>query len=143
MLVKQILDGKGREVVTIGPEQPIWTVLRSFQVHRIGALVVVEGDRPIGLLGERDLVNGLTRWGKKVLDLTARDLMSSPAPTCEPKTSIAAAMRTMTDRRTRHLVVLADGRLDGVVSIGDVVKARLDDVELENRVLRDQVRSHT
>jgi CBS domain-containing protein len=141
MLVKEILDAKGHEVVTVDSGQPIWTVLRSFQVHHIGALVVVEGGRPIGLLGERDVVTGLIRWGKKVLDLTVRDVMSTPLPTCDPRTSIGTAMRTMTDRRTRHLVVMEGGQVVGIVSIGDVVKARLDDVELENRVLRDRVRS--
>ena len=143
MLVSQILDAKGHDVVTVGPDQPIWAVLRSFRLHGIGAMVVVDDDRHLlGLLSERDIVNGLVARGKQLVDMTVRDVMSSRVPTCEPSESISSIMRTMTDRRARHLPVIADGRLQGIISIGDVVKARLDDVELENQVLRDLVRSH-
>ena len=143
MLVSQILEAKGHDVVTVGPDQPIWAVLRSFRLHGIGALVVVGEDGVLlGLLGERDIVNGLTTRGKKILDLTVREVMSTSVPTCAPSDSITASMRTMTDKRARHLPVVEAGKLCGLVSIGDVVKARLDDFELENRVLRDMARSH-
>ena len=142
MLVKQVLDAKGHEVVTVEPDRPIWAVLRSFRRHGIGALVVVDEGKVVGLLGERDIVGGLITSGKRALDMTVREVMTTTVATCKPSTSIASAMLTMTNQRTRHLPVVDDGELVGIISIGDVVKARLDDAALENQVLREMVRTH-
>lgn len=143
MMVKEVLKRKGTTVVTVGPEEGIWAVLRRFRMHGIGALVVVDDqDRLLGLLTERDLVNGLVARGKHLLDLRVRDAMSTAVPTCRSSDSVGKVMVMMTDQRTRHLPVIDDGELCGIISIGDVVKARLDDVELENKVLRDMARAH-
>lgn len=143
MLVSSVLKTKGASVITVDPDQVIWSVLRRYQRHGVGALVVTDDDgKLIGMLSERDLVNGLAAKGKDFLDLRVADVMSTRIPTCEPSDTITNVMAVMTDRRTRHLPVLDRGRLCGLISIGDVVKARLGDVELENQILRDLARSH-
>jgi CBS domain-containing protein len=138
MTVNQILETKGTSLFTADPDEVIWKLLRRFQRHRIGALVVLDTKGELlGLLSERDLVTGLLTRGKRLLDLPVREAMSTDVPTCTPGDSIGSVMKTMTDRRTRHLPVVDNGDVCGLISIGDVVKARLDQVELENRVLRD------
>lgn len=143
MLVRDVLKSKGTTVVTVGPDELIWSVLRRYRRHGIGALVVTDenGDL-LGLLSERDLVNGLTTRGKALLELRVRDVMSTSVPTCRPTDSVGHVMAMMTDHRTRHLPVMVSGQLEGLISIGDAVKARLGDVELENKVLRDLARTH-
>ena len=143
MLVREVLERKGSEVVSVGSDQAIWAVLRKFQINRVGALVVTDeaGDL-VGLLSERDLVHGLASRGKQLIDLTVREVMTTDVPTCSPSDRVTDVMSTMTNRRVRHLPVVDDGQLRGLISIGDAVKARLDDAALENRVLRDLSRSH-
>ena len=144
MLVREILDRKDSEIISVGPDQAIWAVLRKFQINRVGALVVTDdAGRLLGLLSERDLVIGLLSRGKQLLDLPVAEAMTTDVPTCAPGDPVAKVMRTMTDRRVRHLPVIEVGQLRGLISIGDVVKARLDDAELENRVLRDMTRAHS
>lgn len=143
MLVSDVLDRKGDGVISVGPDQAIWAVLRKFQINQVGALVVTDDDGELlGVLSERDLVNGLLLRGRHILDMSVRETMSTNVPTCAPGDSVAKVMQTMTERRTRHLPVLEIGELRGLISIGDVVKARLDDVALENKVLRDMSRAH-
>lgn len=138
MKVGEVVKAKGTGVITVGPGEAVWSVLRRFRLHKIGALVVVDDDgQLLGLLGERDLVNGLISYGKGLLDRQVRDVMSTHVPTCDPDDAVGKVIHTMTDRRARHLPVIDDGKLIGVISIGDVVKAALDDVELEVNVLRD------
>jgi CBS domain-containing protein len=97
----------------------------------------------IGLLTERDVVTGMSTNGKRIFDVAVREVMSTRVPTCRPHESVVQIMRTMTERRSRHLPVVDDeNRPVGVISLGDVVKARLDDVALENKVLRDMTRIH-
>ncbi len=143
MLVKELLAQKGSGVVTVRPELVVSSVLNDFRFHQIGALVVsVDGETLLGMLTERDVVLGLLLHGKRLLDMPVRAAMSTGVATCDPGQSLAAILRTMTDRRARHLPVVEADRLVGVVSIGDVVKVRLDEAELENRVLRDLYHSH-
>jgi CBS domain-containing protein len=97
----------------------------------------------LGILSERDLVDGLLIWGRRMLDLRVQDAMTTAVPTCAPGDSVARVMRLMTDQRTRHLPVVEGGVVAGLISIGDVVKARLDDVELENKVLRGIARARS
>ena len=112
-------------------------------IHRlttagIGALIVCDdGDTVLGTLSERDVVWALSRQGAAVLDSHVADCMTRGGPVCEPDDLIQDAMAEMTRRRQRHLPVMRDGRLCGVISLGDVVKNRLDELELETNVLRD------
>jgi CBS domain-containing protein len=142
MTVQQILETKGTTVVTADPDEVIRVALRKFRLHKIGALVVTDADgRLLGTLSERDIVDGLLIWGRRALEVRVEDAMATAVPTCSPRDSVAWVMRTMTDQRTRHLPVIEGGVVAGLISIGDVVKARLDDVELENKVLRDMARA--
>lgn len=143
MLVSDVLRAKGDGVISVSPDQAIWAVLRKFQINQVGALVVTNDDGELlGVLSERDLVNGLLTAGRHLLDLSVKEVMSTEVPTCAPTDSVAEVMQTMTECRTRHLPVLENEWLRGLISIGDVVKARLDDAALENRVLRDISRAH-
>ena len=106
--------------------------------RNIGALVVSpDGQRVVGIISERDIVHGLTRKGPAVLDRAVAEVMSREVTTCEPSDHIQELMATMTRRRHRHVPVVDGGRLCGMVSIGDVVKHRLDEMELETNVLRE------
>ena len=144
MTVKQILETKGSTVFTVDPNEVIRIALRKFRMHHIGALVVTDADgHLLGTFSERDLVKGLLVWGNRMLDLRVEVAMATAVPTCAPGDSVARVMQTMTDQRTRHLPVIEGGVVAGLISIGDVVKSRLDDVELENRVLRDMARARS
>lgn len=138
MRVKAILDRKGRHVATVRPDVKVSVAARRLIAEEIGALVVSEdGRRPQGLIGERDIVRGLTRFGDEALDRPVAELMTRQYRSCSPDDEIKRVMQEMTRFRMRHLPVLEDGRLCGLVSIGDVVKHRLEDLELETSVLRD------
>jgi CBS domain-containing protein len=138
MKVEAILKAKGAKVMTTRPDAKIATVIQKLRLDRIGALVVSEdGVRVLGLISERDIVHGLAEHGPELLSLQVADLMTHGGPTCAPEDSIRKAMTDMTLRRVRHLPVVADGNLAGIVSIGDVIKNRLEEVELEANVLRD------
>jgi CBS domain-containing protein len=144
MTVQQILDAKGSTVFTVDPDEAIHLALRMFRSHKIGALVVTDADgRLLGTLTERDVVNGLLTWGRRLLDRRVEEAMDTAVPTCSPRDSVAWVMQTMTDQRTRHLPVIEGGVVAGLISIGDVVKARLGDIELENKVLRDIARARS
>ncbi|HYD32172.1 MAG TPA: CBS domain-containing protein [Azospirillaceae bacterium] len=137
MHVAAILKRKGTKVVTTTPDQPIASVAHRLTTHRIGAVVVTgPNDEILGIISERDIIRGLTRHAERALALTAGDLMTREVLTCLPQDTIADLMAIMTARRIRHLPVLVDGRLGGMISIGDVVKARLDETELEVETLR-------
>jgi CBS domain-containing protein len=138
MQVESILNTKGRRVATIRPDETVGTAAHRLKLEAIGALVVSrDGNRVDGVISERDIVWGLTQHGGELLHKRVADLMSRAVPTCSTTDSIKHVMAEMTRRRVRHLPVLDDGRLCGIVSIGDVVKNRLDEAELEANVLRD------
>jgi CBS domain-containing protein len=140
MSVASILKAKGAHVETTRPDTTLYTVVWDLKVKGIGALVVSEdGSTVLGLISERDIVRGLTERGTKLLTVPVSELMTSPAITCTPGESITAVMARMTRLRVRHLPVIDGGKLCGIVSIGDVVKHRLDDLELEANVLRENL----
>jgi CBS domain-containing protein len=140
MSVALILKTKGPHVVTTRPDATLYTVAWSLKVKGIGAQVVSEdGTTVLGLISERDIVRGLTEHGTALLTLPVSELMTSPAVTCTPGESIRAVMARMTRYRVRHLPVVEDGKLCGIVSLGDVVKHRLDELELEANVLRENL----
>ena len=138
MHVETILRNKGRNVATIGPEASIATAVALLRRHAIGALVVSrDGVAVEGILSERDIVIALADHGAATLDLAVRDLMSREVITCRPSDAIADLAALMTERRIRHLPVIDRGALAGIVSIGDVVKQRIDEVEGEASSMRE------
>jgi CBS domain-containing protein len=137
MNVHAILRNKGESVVTIPPDATIDRAVSVLRRRGIGALVVSDdGESVVGILSERDIVDALARFGGDLLSVSVSEVMSSPVVTCEPGDSVAELMAEMTNRRIRHFPVLDDGRLVGIVSIGDLVKSRLDEIEYEAHSLR-------
>lgn len=138
MIVADILRKKGRAVMTIRPNETICSVARRFRQEGVGALVVTaDGEALDGLITERDVSNGLARFGGDVHSLLASALMTANVVTCSPRDRIVDIARTMTERHLRHLPVTENRCVIGLVSIGDVLKLRLDEVQLEAHVLRD------
>jgi CBS domain-containing protein len=137
MDVETILRSKGRAVATIRPDETIGAAINALVSGNIGALVASEdGETVEGIISERDIVRALARHGDGLLALTVADAMTRSVVTCDPNESVAELMAEMTNRRIRHLPVVRDGRLCGIISIGDVVKNRLDEIEYEARSLR-------
>ena len=131
MTVQRILDDKGREVTTVAPDATIAEVAALLSGRRIGSVVVMDGERVGGILSERDIVRALAAEGAAALQRRARDYMTSRVMTCRLQDPIADVMQQMTTGRFRHLPVVENGRLVGIVSIGDVVKQRIAEVEFE------------
>ena len=141
MSIRDVLHQKGHDVVKARPADTVLSAVRALAEHRIGA-VVVESDwmRPVGVFSERDFVNAVAEHGAGALSMRVEDLMSSPIVSCRPSDRVETAMATMTLAKIRHLPVMEDGRLLGIVSIGDLVKHRLDEKMLEADVLLDLTR---
>jgi CBS domain-containing protein len=140
MHVRDILSVKGDRVITIKPEATVAATSQLLAKHRIGAVLVTNAaDAIIGIISERDIVRGLAQHGGAVAGLAIADLMTREVRTCTMSDTIADIMGVMTAHRFRHLPVVEDGRLIGIVSIGDVVKYRLDETKLEVESLRDYV----
>jgi CBS domain-containing protein len=137
MNVHAILRNKGKSVVTIHPDATIERAVAVLHRRGIGALVVSDdGASVIGILSERDIVDALHRYGSDLLSVSVSEVMSCPVVTCDPSDSVAELMAEMTSRRIRHFPVAEDGRLAGIVSIGDLVKSRLDEIEYEAHSMR-------
>ena len=140
MYVRDILSTKGGRVTTIKPESKILATSKLLSQHRIGAVLVTDAaDKIVGIISERDIVRGLASHGGAVAELTVTDLMTRDVRSCTLGDTIAEIMVIMTTHRIRHLPVLEDGKLAGIVSIGDVVKYRLDEAKLEVESMRDYV----
>ncbi len=139
MNVAALLKAKGSQVVTTRRESSIQMLMCKMTLQRIGALVVTgPGDeRIVGIISERDIVRGLAEHGTAVLNMRVSDLMTHTVKTCAPQNSMNHVMAVMTRGRIRHLPVVEGRGLRGIVSIGDVVKCRLEEMELEVNVLRD------
>ncbi len=136
MLISDVLHGKGREVVKIRAFDKVADAVQKLSQHRIGALVVEDRWlKLVGVFSERDLVNAIARHGAAALGWEVSELMSTPIISCRPTDRIDAALGAMTVSRIRHLPVIDDRGLVGIVSIGDLVKHRLDEKELEANVL--------
>ena len=143
MKVDTILNTKGREVETTRPDTGVVMAVHKLATMGIGALVVSEdGARVEGVISERDVVRGLAKHGPRLLDMRVGEVMTRHAPTCSPDDSIKDVMARMTRTRQRHLPVVRDGNLYGLISLGDVVKNRLEELELEANVLRDSYITH-
>ena len=141
MTVQAILGDKGRDVATIGAEARVADAVKLLGERRIGALPVVEGDRVIGIMSERDVIYCLRDHGAEVLDWPISRVMTSPAITVDPSTQVLTALALITQRRVRHLPVVSDGRLIGIVSIGDLVKYRIERIEQEAAAMREYIQS--
>lgn len=137
MIVSMILEEKGRGVVTIGGTATVADAVASLARHKIGALVVVEGgDRIVGIVSERDIVKAFARADGEVAKESVASLMTREVVTCTDSETIHEVMGRMTRGRFRHLPVARHGRLAGIISIGDVVKARIEEVEREAEEMR-------
>ena len=143
MFIADVLHGKSAQVVKVAPKDTVLEAVRKLAEHRIGA-VVVEDDwmRLAGIFSERDFVNATVRYGAETLDFPVERLMSWRVITCRPTDRVDVALGAMTVGRIRHLPVVDDGKLLGIVSIGDLVKHRLDEKALEANVLLDIARLH-
>jgi CBS domain-containing protein len=140
MRISNILRGKGNEVVTVTPDAKVRHLLAILAEHRIGAVVVSrDGTTVDGIASERDIVQALARRGAAVLSEPVTAIYTAEVHTVTPQTEIEEVMRMMTERRVRHAPVVADGRLQGIVSIGDVVKIRLGELETERTALTDYI----
>jgi CBS domain-containing protein len=142
MNVEQILRNKGSWVATIRPDASVKDAVEQLERERIGALVVTwDGDQVDGVLSERDIVAALATDGAATLDRCVSTIMTRSVVTCDPGDTVGELMAEMTNRRIRHFPVVTNGRLAGIVSIGDLVKARLDEVETEANSLRTFITS--
>lgn len=139
MEIAAILRDKGHGVAAIAADASLADVVAELVVRRIGALLVLERDEIVGLVSERDVVRVLAAEGAHALNRSARDAMTSPVVTISPHDSVTSAMELMTGRRIRHLPVVEDGRLVGIVSIGDLVKRRIEEIEREALALKDYI----
>jgi CBS domain-containing protein len=138
MNVDGILRAKGTTVVTIRPDEPVANLVRGLRDARIGAMVVSDDGRSVmGIVSERDVVRALADRGPGIVDRPVSELMTRNVVTCSPGDSVKQLMSEMTRRRIRHLPVVENGVLTGIVSIGDVVKNRLEEMETETNVLRE------
>jgi CBS domain-containing protein len=137
MTIENILKRKGTNVATIAPEASIKRAADWLRAKNIGALVVTSEDAVLGLISEREIVHALSRYGETAGSMLVKDVMQYGVITVSPDESVIRAVYLMTQHRARHMPVLRGGKLAGIISIGDVVKHRLDDLELETQVLRD------
>ena len=138
MRVRSILDAKGHEVVTIQPEARTLDAALLMRRLDIGALVVVDAHgHMVGLMTEREVTRTLATASHRVVDMRVSQVMNRAVVTANIDADVHTVMALMTDARARHVPIEDDGRLAGIVSLGDVVKARLQEVEMEVRVLRD------
>jgi len=140
MYVDTILKKKGDTVITVAPNCLVSEAAQTLHEKRIGAALVQDAaGNIVGILSERDIVRGVALKHEACLDMTVRELMTHPLVTCAPTDSIEQIMELMTERRVRHLPVMDDGDLIGIISIGDVVKQRISEIEHESRALKQYI----
>ena len=143
MHIKDVLAIKGHRVETVWPSQSARTIPRTFIDRNINSVVVVWNDGlPVGIVTDRDVLRAMAKHDGMLGGLTVRDIMTSPPPVCHPDDSIGDILRRMTSERFRHFIVMDQERMVGLVSIGDLVKHRFQDTDLEMRVLRDLAYAH-
>lgn len=140
MYVESILKTKGSEVIAVAPTDTIAVAIEILNDKGIGAVLARDpSDKIVGIISERDIVRGIARAKGSCLDMKVSDLMTSPVISCQPNDSIDKIMQLMTDRRIRHLPVMQDEKLLGIISIGDVVKRRISEIEHETEALRQYI----
>lgn len=141
MTIAVILSGKGHDVVSIDSGRTVGDAVHLLAERRIGAVPVVEGDSILGVFSERDVIGCLHQGGAATLDRPVTAAMTAPAVTVSPQEPVLAALSLMTHRRIRHLPVVESGRLVGIVSIGDLVKHRIERIEAEAQAMRAYIGS--
>lgn len=144
MDVKAILRAKGNKVITVEPQVAVAAVVHMLRDEGIGAVVVSDnGKRVLGIVSERDVVMGLAQHGDGLLNRHVSEILTQEVFICKPEDSVKQLMSDMTQKRVRHLPVMDDEELCGMISIGDIVKYRLAEAELETDVLRDAYIAHS
>jgi CBS domain-containing protein len=141
MTIATILGGKGHDVVSIAGDRTVAEAVALLASRRIGAIPVMDGDAVAGIFSERDVIYGLEREGAAALDRKVRDVMTTPALTVAPDESVLGALALMTRRRIRHLPVIEHGRCIGFISIGDLVKHRIERIESEADAMRAYIQA--
>ncbi|AYJ87986.1 CBS domain-containing protein [Sphingomonas paeninsulae] len=141
MTISAILSSKGDEVIAVSSDALVADAVKLFAERRIGAVPVIDKGNVVGIFSERDVVYSLARIGGRALDQRVGDVMTSPALTVAPGDPVMAALSLMTRRRVRHLPVIDNGKTIGFVSIGDLVKYRIDRIETEAAAMRDYIAS--
>lgn len=137
MTAARILSEKGSQVFTVSPADTLTEAAATLSRHKVGAAIAVDdGGAPVGVFSERDLAKTVGAHGAQALSMTVREVMSTNLVCADPGTAVSDLMSLMTDRRVRHVIILGDGRLAGVVSIGDVVKRKIADAEAEAESLK-------
>ncbi|MBV7257746.1 CBS domain-containing protein [Pacificimonas sp. WHA3] len=138
MFVGNIIEGRG-DVISVGPDQSVSEVAKILVEHRIGAVLVMIGDHIAGIVSERDIVRCITERGPGILDGPASAIMTADVITVPPSDPVVSALSRMTRRRIRHLPVVEDAKLLGIVSIGDLVKRRIEEAVREADALKDYI----
>ncbi|MCV7367052.1 histidine kinase [Mycolicibacterium duvalii] len=136
MRIADVLRNKGHSVATVTPETSVSGLLNELTVHNIGAMVVVSPDGVLGIVSERDVVRKLHEIGAELLLRPVSEIMTALVATCSPDDSVDSLAALMTTNRVRHVPVMVAGRLAGIVSIGDVVKTRMEELEHEHQQLQ-------
>ena len=140
MYVDAILQQKGHEVVSVDPRESVSNVAALLSRRGIGAVLVQDSSgNAIGIISERDIVRGIASSGAKCLSMSAEELMTTGVISCGPRDTIHSIMSLMTERRIRHMPVMSEHRIVGVISIGDIVKYRITEIETEASALRDYI----
>lgn len=143
MFVKEILDRKGRYLKRVGPQESLDIAAAYMRLEQVGALLVTDTDgRLVGILSERDVVRAVVDYGPRALEMRVSDFMQPPSVVCTAEDTVAKVAKLMTLNRVRHVPVLDRGDVRGIISIGDVVKDRFEEMELERDTLRDIALSH-
>jgi CBS domain-containing protein len=139
MRIADVLRTKGAAVATITPETSVSGLLTELSLHNIGAMVVVSADGVVGIVSERDVVRNLHEHGVELLRMPVSQIMTTMVATCSPTDTVDHLTALMTTKRVRHIPVVENDRLVGIVSIGDVVKQRMEELESEQRALQDYI----
>ena len=139
MRIADVLRTKGGAVATITPETSVSALLNELSLHNIGAMVVVSPDGVVGIVSERDVVRKLHERGADVLRQPVSEIMTTMVATCTPGDTVDHLSALMTNKRVRHIPVVENNRLVGIVSIGDIVKQRMEELESEQRALHDYI----
>jgi CBS domain-containing protein len=133
--ISHVLHAKGFAVITVLPSATVAALLAELVEHNVGAAVVVDADQIVGIVSERDIVQQLHARGRTMLDLPVAEIMTRTVLTCSPEDTLDSVSVTMTNQRARHMPVVVDGRLAGIVSIGDVVKTHIAELEHDREQL--------
>jgi CBS domain-containing protein len=140
-IVRQLLEGKARAIYAVEPQAPVLEAIRLMAERHVGALLVMTGDTLAGIISERDYARKVILMGRSSADTPVRDIMSSPVITVSPETSVQTCMQLMTEKRVRHLPVADGGRIIGMVSIGDLVKAVMTEQQQHIEQLENYIHS--